>query len=348
MLITSRDTGRWVVPKGNVERHLGPVASAAAEAYEEAGLVGKISSERLGTFDYAKRRRAGLVPTRVDVFPMAVTGQHVDWPERGQRTTRWFAIDDAIGMVAEPGLAELIVRLSRNCNMAHLARADSATASRGRSSMLGWFKALLPKQGRFFEQFEEHATVVATAAEALAGMIHGRGAIEDRIVDIINFEHRADDLAREVLQDVRRVFVTPFDRSAIADLIGVMDDAIDEMNKTGTAVGLYEVTEFTPEMREMADLIVEASKVLCQATPLLRSVGRNAVRLSDLTERLVRLEGQADDIHARGLKALFENTGKSDPAGFIVGREIYSHLERITDRFEDVANEIQGLVIDHA
>jgi len=82
--------------------------------------------------------------------------------------------------------------------------------------------------------------------------------------------------------------------------------------------------------------------------PLLRSIGTNGNRLHELTERLVRLEGHADDIHDAGVKAQFKKYGESKPMAFVIGREIYSHLEKIVDRFEDVANEIQGLVIDHA
>ena len=101
-------------------------------------------------------------------------------------------------------------------------------------------------------------------------------------------------------------------------------------------------------MRDMAGIVVEAARVTAEAIPLLRSVGTNASRLHDLTARLIQIEGHADDIHDAGLKALFKAHGASSPMDFIVGREIYSHLEKIVDRFEDVANEIQGLVIDHA
>ena len=87
-------------------------------------------------------------------------------------------------------------------------------------------------------------------------------------------EHEADDITREVLQDVRRVFVTPFDRSAITDLIGVMDDAIDQMNGTAKSIELYEVTSFEPQMRDMAGIIVEAARVTAEAIPLLRSLGQ--------------------------------------------------------------------------
>ena len=152
--------------------------------------------------------------------------------------------------------------------------------------------------------------------------------------------------------DVRRIFVTPFDRSAITDLIGVMDDAIDQMNSFASSITLYEVTEFAPQMRDMAGVIVEAARVTAEAVALLRSVGSNGHRLHDLTARIIELEGDADRIHDDGLKTLFKSVGTdgtgTDAMRFVIGRELYKSLERIVDRFEDVANEIQGLVIDHA
>jgi len=161
-------------------------------------------------------------------------------------------------------------------------------------------------------------------------------------------EHEADDITRDVLQDVRRTFVTPFDRSAITSLIGSMDDAIDQMNKTAKSVMLFDFNAFEPQMRDISGIIVEAARITAEAVPLLRSVGGNAGRLHDLTGRIVRIEGHADEIHDAGLKALFKLHQGGSPMDFIVGREIYNHLEKVVDCFEDVANEIQGLVIDHA
>ena len=214
--------------------------------------------------------------------------------------------------------------------------------------MLRWFHALMPKQGRFFEQFEDHATTLVAGADALARLLKGGPDMGAHIQEISTREHEADDIIREVLQDVRRIFVTPFDRSAITGLIGVMDDAIDQMNQTAKAITLYEVKDFEPQMRDMVGIIVEAARIMADAMPLLRDLGRNSARLHSLTERIVKLEGHADEIHDAGLKALFKAKGDTAPMAFIIGREIYSHLEKITDRFEDVANEIQGLVLDHA
>ncbi len=214
--------------------------------------------------------------------------------------------------------------------------------------MVAWFQALMPKQGRFFEQFEAHAATLVAGADALQQLFSGDGAIARHIAEIEHREHEADDITRAVLQDVRRVFVTPFDRSAITDLIGVMDDSIDQMHQTAMTIDLYGVTAFAPDMRAMADLAAEAARVTSEAIPLLRKLDSNAPRLHQLTERLVALEGEVDKHHAQGLRALFKECGDNQTMRFIVDREIYSHLEKIADRFEDIANEIQGLVIDHA
>jgi len=151
-----------------------------------------------------------------------------------------------------------------------------------------------------------------------------------------------------VLTTVRKTFLTPFDRSAITSLIGSLDDSIDQMQKTAGAVSLYEVTEFEQEMRDMAAIIVDCSRLLAEAMPLLRDIHGNAARLHELTGRIVEMEGHSDEIHAKGLKKTFKLYGKADPLTFFIQREIYMHLEKVVDRFEDVANEIDGLVIDHA
>ena len=113
------------------------------------------------------------------------------------------------------------------------------------------------------------------------------------------------------------------------------------------AIDLYELRSFQPEMKEMVRMTAEAAALTAEATRLLRDISRNGARIHEITEKIVRLEGAADDVHAAGLKKAFEEYSDK-PMQFIVAREIYKHLERITDAFEDVANEIDGIVIDHA
>lgn len=214
--------------------------------------------------------------------------------------------------------------------------------------MFGWFQKLLPQSGDFFRQFEDHGKTIVASAEALALLVRGGDNVAAHIQTLEDEEHKADDITREVLMDVRRIFLTPFDRGAITALISVMDDAVDQMYKTAGAVDLYDVTAFTPEMVEMADIIVRASHVIVEALPLLRNVNGNAERLHNYTAQLVRMEGEADAVNARGLKLAYMDLGASYPTAFVVTNEIYRHLEKVCDKFEDVANQIDGIVIDHA
>jgi predicted phosphate transport protein (TIGR00153 family) len=213
--------------------------------------------------------------------------------------------------------------------------------------MFGWFQRLLPKTGDFFGMFEAHSATLVDASKQLQLLAGGGVSPSELLKTIQDHEHQADDIIRQVLTEVRRTFLTPFDRSAITSLIGAMDDAIDEMLAAARAIELYELRELCPEMKEIVALISEAAAVTAEAIPLLRSVTKNGRRLHELTGRLAQLEGEADDIHAAGLKRVFQGA-KSDPLQFAVAREVFRNLERVTDAFEDVANAIDGIVIDHA
>jgi hypothetical protein len=213
--------------------------------------------------------------------------------------------------------------------------------------MFNWFQRLLPRTSDFFGMFEAHAATLTAAATALNTLVDGRAPPHDQIEEIDRREHEADEIIRQVLRSVRQTFLTPFDRGAITSLIGSMDDAIDEMQSTAGAVDLYELESFEFEMKQMVGMILEQANLTAQAIPLLRNISDNGPKIHSITEKVVRLEGNADDAHARGLKRAFERHQK-DPMKFIIAREIYKHLERITDAFEDVANEIDGIVVDHA
>lgn len=352
MLITSRRTRRWVLPKGNRMKGLSLHAAAAREAFEEAGIEGAACPTPLGSYRYRKLLRTGAaLLVDVDVFPLSVTGELTDWPEQEERERRWFPLHEAAKAVDEADLRNLIHSF-RGGEFTTLDR-KAALLERMRAAkeglrMFHWFQALLPQKGQFFELFEAHGRTLVAGSGALTRLLQGGAAMEQHAREIIEREHEADAITREVKRSVRRTFLTPFDRGAITSLISSMDDAIDEMLQTARATDLYEVTAFEPEMRDMAAIIVDSARLLAEALPLLRNIHANAARLHELTGRLVRLEGQADDIHAAGLKRAFKTHGATNPMGFIVARELYSHLEKVVDRFEDVANEIDGLVIDHA
>jgi hypothetical protein len=213
--------------------------------------------------------------------------------------------------------------------------------------MLRWFHAIMPKEERFFDLFARHSQAVLAGAEALRAMLEGGSAIATNFQTVMDREHDADDVTREVLIAVRRSFITPFDRGNIKDLITSMDNAIDQMQKTAKTIQLFDVKEFTPHMKDMADAIVQCARLVQEAIPLMKSIGSEAVRLSSLTEQISQLEGRTDEMYDQGLRALFLACGKSDPMTFFVGNEVYDHLEKVVDRFDDVANELHGIVIEY-
>lgn len=213
--------------------------------------------------------------------------------------------------------------------------------------MLGWFQKIMPREERFFDMFERHAQTLKDGADALRAMLDGGPKTAEFCSKIAAHEHQADLITEEVMQAIRRSFITPFDRGDIRGLITSMDDAIDQMNKTAKAVSLFEVDKFEPQMRQIGDLVVKTAALMNEAIPLLRSLARNAPRLNVITDEIIRLEEQTDQVCLEGLKALLHGPAKTDALVYIKGSEIYDHLEKVADCFQDVANRISGLVIEH-
>lgn len=212
--------------------------------------------------------------------------------------------------------------------------------------MIRWFRAFLPKEERFFDLFSRHAGTVLNGARALQGILRGGDQTPVFCQQVNQFENEADDITKEVLTAVRRTFITPFDRSDISNLITSMDDAIDQMQQTAKTVLLFEVREFEPVMREMGALLVECAQLVGRALPLLQSIGSNVSLLTQITEELTKLEGRVDDLHDIGLRQLFLKHRNANTMDYIIGADIYDHLEKVADRFDDVANEINSIVIE--
>jgi predicted phosphate transport protein (TIGR00153 family) len=213
--------------------------------------------------------------------------------------------------------------------------------------MLSWFHALMPKEERFFDLFEAHATTLCAGARTLRRLLDGGEGVPACCAEIARHENEADEITREVLLAVRRTFITPFDRADIRDLIGSMDDAIDQMHKTAKAITLFEQRSFAPDMVLLGEVIVKTADLTAEAVPLLRALRSNATKLNSITEQVTRLEADSDDLYDRGMADLFAGPARKDAMAFIVGSEIYDHLEKVVDRFEDVANRISGVLIEH-
>ena len=214
--------------------------------------------------------------------------------------------------------------------------------------MLRWFQALMPREDRFFGLFNRHARTLVQGAEALSALLSHSAAVRDASHQVMDFENQADIITRDVLTLTRRSFITPFDRSDIKELITALDDAIDQMQKTVKAILLFEVSAFEPQMAAMGEIIVQTARLTVDAVALLGSMRQRASSLNGLTEEIIRLEETADGLHDQGIKALYTKHRAGNAMDYIVATEIFDHLERVMDRFEDVANCISGIVIEQA
>lgn len=213
--------------------------------------------------------------------------------------------------------------------------------------MFKLIKAILPRSDNFFDLFEAQAKKAQEAALTLRSIVEGGPDIADKCIRLSTQEEEADQVAYEVIQSIRRSFITPFDRSDIKALSNSLDDAIDQMNKTGKTAMLYDVTTFEPNMRAMADRIILLSNIVAEALPLMRNIGANSSRLHAMAGEISKIEEQSDQMNDAGLRALFKSKTNADALGFIVGSQLYDHLEKVCDRFEDVAHVMSDIVIEH-
>jgi uncharacterized protein len=211
--------------------------------------------------------------------------------------------------------------------------------------MLHWFKDLLPKNDQFFDLFAAHSHAIVAGAHGLRALLDGGDAVPEYCRVVTDRELEADAVTRDILIALARSFITPLDRSSIKHLITAMDDSIDQMEKTAKAVMLFDMRTFTPEMREVGDAIVKCALLVEEAIPLLHAINREAPRINSLTEQIQTIEDRADDLHDAGIKALFQQRN-GNAMEFIIANEVYKHLEKTVDRFEDVANELQAVVIE--
>lgn len=161
MLVTSRGKGRWIIPKGWPEKNLTPHACAAKEAYEEAGIVGTIGESPLGTYRYKKRSRSGAMITfEVEAYLLEVEDQLSDWPEKGQRVTRWMTPAHAARLVGEDGLVQLLLRLdvptARRRHRLPLWPGRRSARAAGVDRTLAGLLAGIARLGKFWKRPKRH------------------------------------------------------------------------------------------------------------------------------------------------------------------------------------------------
>jgi 8-oxo-dGTP pyrophosphatase MutT (NUDIX family) len=185
LLITSRSTRRWVIPKGNIGGGMAPHLAAAQEAEEEAGVRGSICPTPLGSYRYRKRRGSGAsLMIDVDVFPLAVTDELEGWKEQAERERRWFTLAEAADAVDEFDLRDLMRSFSASEFKAAARRGLLAHRAKV-TSMFVWFQRLLPRTGNFFEMFEAHAATVNAGADAMCRLLSGSSAAAEHVREVV-------------------------------------------------------------------------------------------------------------------------------------------------------------------
>ena len=203
----------------------------------------------------------------------------------------------------------------------------------------------IPKEEKFFGLFEESAHNMVKTAQGLRKMIDTWEHVEGRVSEITELEHQGDTITHQIMEQLHRTFITPFDREDIALLAHSLDDVVDFIHATADAMFLYKVNSPGQKAKELADIIVQAATEVEKAMPRLRHRAELKQVLPYCVE-INRLENMADRVYRSAIAELFDDS--TDVAQIIKWREIYEHMESATDRCEDVANALEGVALKHA
>jgi hypothetical protein len=203
---------------------------------------------------------------------------------------------------------------------------------------------ILPVEQRFFDLFEQHARTIRQAADRLRALIEDFTDIEGKVAQLTETEHEADFVTHEVIDLARRSFTTPFDTEDIAALAGRMDDVVDAIQETADELILWKIEQPTAQAVELCRIIAKAAVELEAAIPALRD-RRAFGRIRDHIVEVNRYENDADRVGRQALRDLLAH--RDDWFEVTRWKEIYEHLEAVTDRMEDVADALEGITVKH-
>jgi uncharacterized protein len=204
---------------------------------------------------------------------------------------------------------------------------------------------LLPHDGSFFALFEAQGRKTVEGCKAFLEMVDDPTALEGKAQRVKQIEHECDDITHAVVSALHKTFITPIDRNDIYRLITKMDDIMDLVEAAAERVALYEMPTMTKEAGDLARCLVSSAEHVAIAVAAIRDLRKPAVILEQCVE-INRLENVADGILRAALAKLFRE--EKDPISVIKWKEIYETLEAATDRCEDVANVIEGVVLENS
>jgi uncharacterized protein len=204
---------------------------------------------------------------------------------------------------------------------------------------------LMPKSEDFFDDFERLAATTVQGTHLLRELLEDFTDIPAKVQAIKEVEHRGDDITHRSYARLHGTFITPFDRSEIYRLLSRIDDVLDLTDAAAERLGLYDIVTVLPDARELAGVLVAAAEAMLKAVRGLRNVKHPATVL-EACKKVNVFENQADTLLRRGLAALFRSG--LDTLTVVKWKEILDMIEDAIDRCEDVANVIEGVVLEHA
>ncbi len=207
------------------------------------------------------------------------------------------------------------------------------------------FGRLIPREGRFFQLFNEQAELVVLGSRELCAVLVSGERLQQHAYNIESIEKRADKIARSGMELLHQTFITPLDREEIHQLITRMDDILDIIEDTAQLLFLYDIRDVTPEARQLAD-INHACTQKVQAVVAMLSDMKNATAMLAACDEIDRYESEADHVMRAAIAKLFRD--EADVRQLIKLRTVYEHLEAVTDACEDVANIIEGIVLENS
>jgi predicted phosphate transport protein (TIGR00153 family) len=207
------------------------------------------------------------------------------------------------------------------------------------------FGRFLPRETSFFDFFEQHAALTVEGAKEFLSLVTTGANIPTKAKRVSDIEHETDVITHRCVEALHKTFITPIDRDQIHRLITRMDDIMDYVEAAAERIALYELVVMTSDVRDMADVLVRAATEVELACKGLRNL-KDPVGLLKRCVDINRLENEADGVLRRAVAKLFKE--EKDVFTVIKWKEIYENLEMATDRCEDVANIIEGVVLEHA
>jgi predicted phosphate transport protein (TIGR00153 family) len=201
---------------------------------------------------------------------------------------------------------------------------------------------LIPREEKFYDDFIALAEQLRVGARLLEEMLAAEPPNQNKADEIKEIEHKCDFLTHQVIQRLNRTFVTPIDREDIHALAKSLDDVMDAIDAAAALVRIYKIDRVRFGGHELARVIAASTDQVCSAMQALE--GRKGV--AERSVEINRLENEADRIHQQALSRLFEE--ERDPIAVIKWKEMLDFLEAATDRCEDVANVLEGVVVKHA